>query len=165
MSSNLLCILQGFHRIFFLPVHYLTLSLSDLPPEGSSGRRHAADSTGQEPGPEGWSCKGLYWRCAMYSPAWALHHLFRVSTITYGWIMIHKFACISLCQLFLKCVLKHSSVPALFPPCTDLITFYIISIVRMTKWARNKSTSYTSTSFIFKTPLKWAVVLQLRLVR
>lgn len=97
MSSNLLCTLQGFHRLSFPFVHYFTLSLSDLPPEGSSGRRHPADSTGQEPGPEGWSCEGVHRRCAMHSPAEALHCLCRVSTITYGCIMIHKFACRSLC--------------------------------------------------------------------
>lgn len=53
MSANVLCILQCFPRLSFLPVHCFILSLLDLPPEGSSGRRHPADSTGQEPGPEG----------------------------------------------------------------------------------------------------------------
>lgn len=69
MCYNLLCLLQGFQRLLFLSVHYFILSLSDLPSEGSRGGRHPADSSGQEPGPEGCSREGLYWRCAMHSHA------------------------------------------------------------------------------------------------
>lgn len=100
MGFNSLFVLHiFFHRLLFLPAHYIPLSLSDLSPEGSSGGRHPADNTGQEPGPQGWCCEGLYWRRAMHHPAWSLHSLCKVSNITYGCIMIHKFAHVGLCQL------------------------------------------------------------------
>lgn len=89
-SCNSLCTSQGFRRLSFLHAHYFTLSLSDLPPERAGGGRHPADNPGQEPGPEGWSSEGLYWRRAMSSPAWALHCVWTVSITTYVWIMIHR---------------------------------------------------------------------------
>ena len=66
-------------RSFLSRAHYLTVSLSDLPSEGSRGRRHQADDRREEPGPESWSSEGLYWRCRMFSPARVLLCLCSVS--------------------------------------------------------------------------------------
>lgn len=86
-SCNLLCLLV-FKGPFLLPIHCSTLSLSDFPPEGSGWRRHPADSTRQEPGPEGRSSKGLHWRRAVCYAAWTLHCLSGVSIIiTYGLLL------------------------------------------------------------------------------
>lgn len=116
MSYHLSCILQGFHRAFLPLVHGLTLSLSDLPPEGSSGGRHPADSTGQEPGPEGGSSEGLYWRCAVYSPAWALHRLCGVSIPTYGFNNDSQMCMFRLMstEVFAEAVCRHFSPLCLF---------------------------------------------------
>ena len=78
----LLGTLQLFHRLLFPRAHCFTLSLSDLPPEGSRWRRHTADSTRQEPGPEGGSSEGAHRHRAVWSTTRALHCLRRVSIAT-----------------------------------------------------------------------------------
>lgn len=56
-----------------------TLSLSDLPLNGSHRRRHPDDHTGQEPGSKGWGSQSFDWSSAVYPPAWALHCVSAVS--------------------------------------------------------------------------------------
>lgn len=51
MSSNLLPDFTAFYPPLIFS--FFTLSLTDFPSEWSSGRRHPADSSGQEPGQEG----------------------------------------------------------------------------------------------------------------